>query len=63
MKQCELVWEDRKACNNLAIKRVKITQHSHIYAGLYEVENKYLYYNVCQRHYDIIKQEKDVLTV
>lgn len=63
MSICELVWKDKTPCKNEAVKRIKIILHSGIYAGLYEVENRYKFYNVCQEHYNLVKNERNVVTI
>ena len=58
--RCELVWQSDRLCKDEATRRIKLTIHSNFYAGLYELNNTYKCFNVCERHFGLIKNEKDV---
>jgi len=63
MANCELVWQSDRPCKDEAIHRIKVTTHSGIYGGLYELNNTYKCYSVCERHFDLVKNEKDIQVI
>ena len=63
MSICQLIWKDQTHCKNTATKRIQVTYHSRIYAGLHEVNNEKQIFDVCEIHHRLVKNERNVTTV
>lgn len=59
-KTCELVWDSDRGCKEPATHRIEVTIHSGIFSGLYELNNSKKFFAVCDRHFGLVKDDKDV---
>lgn len=56
--ECQIQWHG-KLCNSESIGKIKVTMHSNIYSGVFEIGNRDVSYEVCQEHFDKAKIKDD----